>query len=411
MEIFIRKFAMGETREIPLRNLKGDVVDVAIVDAEDYERCMKYKWHVFQTAKSGKYASGGRDNYDLLHHFIIGKPPKDHVVDHKDHNGLMNSRRNLRHATRSQNSQNRAKKENCSSVYINVALDKRRQTWGVSVKDIRYGTFPIDQEYEAGILADKAIIATFGPDASTNGLLSAAEIMAITSGDTPKPVKKKQNDLPEGVFYRKDNDKYRSAIQWEGVKINLGQYDDPDEAEKAYNKKKSELIAAKRKAHFESPINRNEDGIATIPIMNNKGEVVGKALVDDDKYHELTLSAWNMSHGYAVGTIDGQLVKMHRYLLNADKVRHLNGNFLDNRLANLQKSSDSDVIQSRTKKADASSQYRGVNWDKKNKKWEAEIRQNKVRYRLGRFDLEIDAAKAYNCKAKELYEKPTLNKV
>lgn len=49
-------------------------------------------------------------------------------------------------------------------------------------------------------------------------------------------------------------------------------------------------------------------------------------------------------------------------------------------------------------------------WVQKNgKKWTAEIRKDKTRYRLGRFDTDVEAAHAANKKAKELFDDPSLN--
>ncbi len=53
--------------------------------------------------------------------------------------------------------------------------------------------------------------------------------------------------------------------------------------------------------------------------------------------------------------------------------------------------------------AKASSLFRGVNWNKKNRKWKAYIRPNGHQVHLGFFDSEKDAALAYNQKANELY--------
>ena len=57
----------------------------------------------------------------------------------------------------------------------------------------------------------------------------------------------------------------------------------------------------------------------------------------------------------------------------------------------------------KTKKAGASSQYFGVCYVEKKKKWVSEIRKDKVRHHVGSFKTEIEAAKAYNKKAFELY--------
>jgi hypothetical protein len=47
------------------------------------------------------------------------------------------------------------------------------------------------------------------------------------------------------------------------------------------------------------------------------------------------------------------------------------------------------------------SQYVGVNWDKKYVKWKASIRVNGRKKTLGRFDDETEAARCYNEAAKK----------
>jgi len=53
--------------------------------------------------------------------------------------------------------------------------------------------------------------------------------------------------------------------------------------------------------------------------------------------------------------------------------------------------------------ASSTSKYKGVCWDKRNKKWGVTIQANKKKYHLGYFKDEIDAAKAYDKKAKKLH--------
>ena len=50
-----------------------------------------------------------------------------------------------------------------------------------------------------------------------------------------------------------------------------------------------------------------------------------------------------------------------------------------------------------------SSMFRGVRWDKRSENWRAEVRHGSHRYDLGRFGAEIDAARAYNAKAQEVW--------
>ena len=53
---------------------------------------------------------------------------------------------------------------------------------------------------------------------------------------------------------------------------------------------------------------------------------------------------------------------------------------------------------------DYSSKYKGVHFDKEKNKWRARIRFNRELIHLGYFDSEVDAALAYDRKAKELFK-------
>lgn len=53
-------------------------------------------------------------------------------------------------------------------------------------------------------------------------------------------------------------------------------------------------------------------------------------------------------------------------------------------------------------KTNKTSKYIGVSYDKFRYKWSAEIRENKKRHRLGRFENEYDAHIAYQNKLKEI---------
>jgi len=92
---------------------------VTHVDDEDYDMLMHFTWHVI--TPSGKpYAYGrvfGEDTY--MHRFLMGEP-KGIEIDHRDHDGLNNRRRNLRFAAHHQNLSYRGCNSNNTSGFKGV---------------------------------------------------------------------------------------------------------------------------------------------------------------------------------------------------------------------------------------------------------------------------------------------------
>jgi hypothetical protein len=89
----------------------------AIVDDDDYEKVLLFStnWHAhldtdgkrWYALASTRDASGNKKNV-FMHRLILGLESVSYpLVDHKDHDGLNNSRSNIRVATHAQNSTNR----------------------------------------------------------------------------------------------------------------------------------------------------------------------------------------------------------------------------------------------------------------------------------------------------------------
>lgn len=142
------------------------------------------------------------------------------------------------------------------------------------------------------------------------------------------------------------------------------------------------------------------------------------AIVDDANFAELNKYKWRTletAQGvYAARkiTINHKeiTVLMHREIMGlkyGDKrqVDHINHNPLDNRKCNLRICTHAENGRNRKIQTGTTSKYKGVSWHKPNKKWRAAIGYNHKLFHLGNFDNEIDAAKAYDKKAKELHGK------
>jgi hypothetical protein len=129
----------------------------------------------------------------------------------------------------------------------------------------------------------------------------------------------------------------------------------------------------------------------------------GKIAIVDTKFYKqlMALGPWYYGHrGYAVKSIhlaDGttQTLRMHREVLKLAKIPlqrctdHINHNKLDNRLANLRTCTYSQNNANKTVKGP---KYKGVTWNKRDKKFQARIRQKS----LGYFNTAKEAALAYN---------------
>lgn len=102
-------------------------------------------------------------------------------------------------------------------------------------------------------------------------------------------------------------------------------------------------------------------------------------------------------------------IKMHQYLtgFRFPNVDHRNGDGLDNQRRNLRDGSGSkngynSPPRLMWKGKQCSSQFKGVSFHKRDEIWQAELTVAGRRHRVGTFDSEIAAARAYNTAARRL---------
>jgi len=113
---------------------------VALVSDEDYDWAQQWKWYfdkgyAFRTRQK---ADGPGVKNIRMHREIIEKRMgivlTNGQCDHKDRNGLKNTRDNLRTATQQENSMNKGKKEGTSSRFKGVSWHKVAGKWRVDMK-------------------------------------------------------------------------------------------------------------------------------------------------------------------------------------------------------------------------------------------------------------------------------------
>jgi hypothetical protein len=139
------------------------------------------------------------------------------------------------------------------------------------------------------------------------------------------------------------------------------------------------------------------------------------AILDQQDYYRLCNFKWhvNGTNGkfYAVRQIkvDNKHTKrmyLHREIMNAPKgfvVDHKDGNSFDNRRVNLRLATRSQNSCNKRKRANTSSQFIGIYWDKAKRKWVARIKYQGKSRMIGNFVDEIEAAKAYDEAAKKYH--------
>lgn len=127
------------------------------------------------------------------------------------------------------------------------------------------------------------------------------------------------------------------------------------------------------------------------------------AKVSNEDFEVLKDINWSVNHnGYAYNKNLGYI---HRFIMNPPEyflIDHINRDKLDNRRCNLRMANKSDNGANSAIRI-GTSKYKGVCWDKSRNKWASKLCFNGNNIHIGRFETEIEAAKAYDAKARELF--------
>ncbi len=139
-------------------------------------------------------------------------------------------------------------------------------------------------------------------------------------------------------------------------------------------------------------------------ILLNDGQV---AVCDGADFGLVRGRTWTNLRGYPSYTdskaTPRTTVKLHQVLFpNAEMVDHVNGDPLDNRRENLRPCSAAENV-ANSRAREGSSKFKGVSWDSSRSKWIVSMQSAQGTRHLGRFDDEIEAARAYDLAAKEAH--------
>jgi len=134
------------------------------------------------------------------------------------------------------------------------------------------------------------------------------------------------------------------------------------------------------------------------------------AILDAEDFERIEeMGPWcYLARGYGVKAKPNRkgLIYMHRKIIKVKKgiyLDHINGNKLDNRKINLRKCTRQQNNWNVPPNKRNKTGFKGVTFNKNKKRYTASLKVNKVKYTIGTFDCPVEAAKAYDLKALELY--------
>ena len=144
-------------REIPLTQGK-----FAIVDDDDYEYLMQWKWYFDRGYARRGVCKNGKLTFFLMHR-VVAKTAKGLCTDHKNRNKLDNRKDNLRICNYSENAQNMMTKHG-NSRFKGVHFHRKDMVWQSYIKhngkQVHLGSF--DCEIEAAKAYNSAAQEFFG---------------------------------------------------------------------------------------------------------------------------------------------------------------------------------------------------------------------------------------------------------
>lgn len=152
---------------IPLTNS----AKFAMVDDEDFEDASKLKWYIYAT-KTVEYVfcTSTKSLHRCMHRHILRLSDKNMEVDHKDHNGLNNTKSNLCLVSHTQNQQRKRgyNKHGFKGIFLNGTRWRAR----IVVQGVTKNLGSYSSREEAAQAYKNAALSFFGEFAHTDMMAS-----------------------------------------------------------------------------------------------------------------------------------------------------------------------------------------------------------------------------------------------
>lgn len=370
--------------ELPLKNNKKEIIDYTIVSEEDFEKLSKFKWY---KNNNGYVVSTINGKTCRMHRYIMieilgNELTSKQPIDHINNNKLDNTRDNLRVSTNSENSQNKKKIKNTSSIYKNVFYIKKTKKWRAQI------TIPINSKKISAIY-NREIEAAW----QVNIWIDEFNLKFAIKNDIQEPdnfimykSKQKKEDYPKGISKIGNTLKLQVQVK----SIYYGTFNKLEDAIIMLEKVKIKNYEDAKNKILSTPILYNKNNQCIFKVKENE------VIVDEDLYYDIIKYTWYNNNGYIRGTINGKNIHLNRYIMKYtgdNVVDYIDGNKLNNTRSNLRVATYAQSGMNKTFNKNSSSQFIGVSFIKATGKWTSRLYIEGKCKHLGTFTNELDAAK------------------
>lgn len=322
--------------------------------------------------------------YYSLYHRIVGI--EKYQIDHINRNPYDCTVNNLREVSSSLNNRNRTKM-GTTSIYRGVSKNHNQYVCGL-ITENKIFRFRYIKESHAAYHYNLLLLES--------GLDEYTPLNDIEKPDDFVLKINKVRDLPTGIA--KYNNKYAYRLN----RIRYYGYNTIEDAITARTKHLKEIELQKINEILNSEIDRNEQGIPIIEIVNIKNYTVCTIKVDAHRYFELKLlGVFASPDNYVTVKVNDKYINLSRYLMcctdNTKHVDHRNNDRYDYQMNNLRMISPLQNSQNKASLKSSTSKYVGVSYTK-DSRWKASV--NGVYH--GVFKTEKEAVLVRDMKAYEL---------
>lgn len=220
----------------------------ALVDDSDFEWLSQWKWQARRDTNTFYADRTDRSNplkrkTVSMHRAIMRVDDPSMNVDHIDHNGLNNTRENLRICTPAQNARNQKTSVRNTTGFKGVYKRGDRFIAAITVnwRCIYLGTF--DSAEEAARHYNQAAVQHFSEFACLNDVNPKFPT-------SPRSILRKNTTSGYLGVHLREYQRWAAQIKFNHQKIYLGSFATPEEAARAYDAKARELYGDKARLNF-----------------------------------------------------------------------------------------------------------------------------------------------------------------